>query len=175
MAPVQLAGMVFRPTPASSACCASDLSIRLLCYMELEWPRFLLTHLLSSCTDYYYHLPNDHQPIELTHLSWSWSWSRNHLHPSQLLSIPSTCTIDQQCLAIPHIHTLRRTPPNPSRPNNIPQPTALAVPSAPVPIPTKTGQRSQISPNAEGYKTGSPNATTVSIQREITIAIQQAS
>ena len=175
MAPVQLAGMVFRPTPASSACCASDLSIRLLCYMELEWPRFLLTHLLSSCTDYYYHLPNDHQPIELTHLSWSWSWSRNHLHPSQLLSIPSTCTIDQQCLAIPHIHTLRRTPPNPSRPNNIPQPTALAVPSAPVPIPTKTGQRSQISPNAEGYKTGSPNAITVSIQRERMIAIKQAS
>lgn len=33
----------------------------------------------------------------------------------------------------------------------------------PVPIPTKTGPRFQILPNAEGYKTGSLNATTVSV------------
>jgi hypothetical protein len=80
MAPAHLARMAFRPTPASSACCASDLSIRLLCYMKLEWPRFLLTHLLSNCTDYCT-IPNDHQPFDLPLISWTWTWTCNRLLP----------------------------------------------------------------------------------------------
>lgn len=74
--------------------------------------------------------------------------------PLKLLSIPSfSCT---RCIALRTIRTISLRAPE-ARP-----PTALAVLSVPMPTLTRTGQRSQILLNVDGYRIASLRGTTVS-------------